>query len=154
MKIVTERTEIAKYLNSYRKYPVIEIDVTDTTDYGIEGPKVLVECKRSDGSSDFIKATADIWEEYGKHTLLITQGSVGITKSFSYLDIREMLSYANAPRLKPESKVVLVITNPQTKKYVVIVLDTGECHRNSLEVLDLEYYNFMTLLEEMKNGKD
>lgn len=152
MRVVTERTEIAKVLNSYREYPVIELDLSNRDSEKIIGPKVLVAYSKNNEPVRYVKANADVWYDEGK--LSITQGAVGIKSSFGYSDIREMLDYANAPILRENSKVVVVVTDSLNKQFFPpVILDLGKVQANSVDVIDLEYKDFTMFFKDYRRER-
>lgn len=123
MRILTERTEIAKAINGHTM-PVITIDLADADHYGLKSQKVLIDNgKFRDGFPYYIKCEVRAYadEKYFK----FSQGGVCLKASFGYYDMEEMLAYRNAPIVKADEDVIIAIIDSKNKvAYKPIVLHT------------------------------
>lgn len=107
MKRLTERTEIATAIN-FKKYPVVTIDVSKRDDYGIVGCPVCVDAGFfRTGEPHYVRATCRVYSDEQK--LTFSSGCVGLSADFGYRDIEEMLEYANAPIIRKDSEMLVVI---------------------------------------------
>lgn len=125
MRMLTERTEIAKAINRH-EMPVIAIDLADADEYGLKSQKVLIDNgKFRDGFPFYIhsevRAYAD--EKYFK----FSQGGTCIKASFGYSDMEEMLAYRNAPIVKADEDVIVVVIDSKKKLvYNPMILHTSK----------------------------
>lgn len=124
MRTITERTEIAKAINGH-KMPVITIDLADKDDYGLRSQKVLIDNGTfEDGFPYYIRAELRAYAD--ERRFKFSQGVVGISASFTYSDMKEMLDYRNAPIVKPDEDVVIAIIDSKEKMALCpIVLHTS-----------------------------
>lgn len=124
MRTITERAEIAKAINGHTM-PVITIDLADADEYGLKSQKVLIDNGTySDGFPYYIRSELRAYSDERK--LKFSHGVVGLSASFTYHDMKEMLEYRNAPVVKPDEDVVIAIINSNDKTaYAPIVLHTG-----------------------------
>lgn len=125
MKVLKERTEIAKAINSH-KMPVITIDLADANEYGLKSEKVLIDNGTfKDGFPWYIHSEVNAYRDEGKFKF--SQGSVGISASFTYYDIKEMLEYRNAPIVKADEDVIIaIIDSKKNQAYAPIILHTSK----------------------------
>ena len=125
MRIITERTEIAKAINGH-KMPVITIDLADADEYGLKSQNVLIDNGTfDDGFPYYIKSEVRAYSD--RKDFLFDSACVGLSASFGYSDIKEMLDYRNAPIVKPDEDVIIVVINSKTKEaYAPIVLHTDK----------------------------
>ena len=119
MKRLTDRTEIAKAIN-FGKYPVIKIDLADRDEYGVKGTKVNIDF----GGEYLIHAEI---RSYNDTKYLQTHQSGTMLKaSIGYNDYIKMLEYANAPTIKADQEIVVVMVNSETKEvYAPAIIKTG-----------------------------
>lgn len=124
MKLLTQRTEIAQAIN-FKQYPVVRINVEDHDDYGVRGTKVCIDNGIfRDGNPYYLRATIRTYnDEKGFH---ITQGGSMLKSSFGYSDIEEMLEWANAPIIKADQEILLVLDSPSVRNAVCMILKTGK----------------------------
>lgn len=124
MKFLTDRHDIAKAIN-FKQYPVIRINLEDKDEYGIKGTKVCIDNgKFRDGSPYYLHAT--IRSYYGESGLHITQGGACLHASFGYSDIKEMLEWANAPIIKPDQDILVVMDMPSIRMANCVILHTSD----------------------------
>jgi hypothetical protein len=138
MKTLKSRTEIAQAIN-FRRYPVVEIDVSDRDDYGIRGTKVLIDNGTfHDGTPFLIQAELRSYND--EQVLKFSAGGFGISSSFGYSDIAEMLDYANAPVIHKDEDILIVPINRKTRTaYAPVILHTGNrVSANCMTPLQLE----------------
>ena len=111
MKKYTDRYEIAKLLN-FNKYPVLELDLATSKpkeDYYkgcYFGGKVRWVKHSPSGENYIWHGNLNYYSDSG---LCITNDSACIKASFGYQDIKEDLEIANAPLIKDDCEVVVVI---------------------------------------------
>ena len=137
MRTLNERTEIATAIN-FHKYPTVRIDVSDKDKYGIKGSKVLIDAGTfNDGSAYLIKATLRTYnDEAGLH---FSSGCVGISSSFGYNDIEEILEYRNVPVIKADEDILVCFVNAESKvAYAPVVLHTGKINNHCSAPLTIE----------------
>jgi hypothetical protein len=143
MKRLTERTEIASAIN-FRKYPVIEIDVSKVDEYGIRGTKVLIDngTFRS-GEPYFVKATLRTYND--ENVLKFSAGGTCLKADFGYSDIEKMLDYANAPIIKADQDILIVMIDRERRvAYKPVVLHTGNrVDANCMTPLTLERFEII-----------
>lgn len=120
MRRLTERTEIAKAIN-FGKYPVIKIDLADRDEHGVKGTKVNIDF----GGEFFIHAKIRSYND--KKYLKISQGGTMLSASTGYSDYIEMLEYANAPTIKADQEIVVVMIDSEKKDvYAPAIIKTGK----------------------------
>lgn len=126
MKLITERSEIAQAIN-YHKMPVITIDIAEADEYGLKSCHVLIDAgKFDDGNPHYVEAEVRAFSDESEFCFHF--GSVACLKaSFGYEDISEMLEWRNAPIVKPDEDVILMIHDSEKKIcYPLMVLHTGK----------------------------
>lgn len=124
MKVLKERTEIAKAING-RKYPVVTIDLAKTDEYGIVSEPVVIDNGTfDDGFPYMIHSEIRCYSDEKNFTF--SSGGVCISNSFGYYDVDEMTAYRNAPVIKPDEDVILVIKDTVNKKCWIIMLHTSK----------------------------
>lgn len=118
------RTEIAKAINGH-KMPVIAIDLADADEYGLKSQKVLIDNGTySDGFPYYIRSELRAYSDERKFKF--SQGVVGLSASFTYYDMKEMLEYRNAPIVKPDEDVIIAIINSKDNTaFSPVVLHTA-----------------------------
>ena len=115
MRTLTERTEIAQAINGH-KMPVITIDLADSDEYGLVSQKVLIDNGTyDDGFPYYIRSEVNAYRDEKKFRF--KQGPVGISSSFTYYDMREMLEYRNAPIVKPDEDVIVAFIDSKMEEY-------------------------------------
>lgn len=128
MKILTERTEIAKAMN-FGKYPVLSIDLVNKIVLGgkvvgYRGCKVNVPWEYQ-GKKYKCACQLDYWLDSDE--LSITSGGCCLHSSFGYSDIVEMVENANLPTLDKKQEFVLVIYNSEKRiSYNPMILETDD----------------------------
>lgn len=125
MRILRDRREIANEIN-IKRTTTVRIDLVDADDYGIKSQVVSIDNGTfKDGTPYLIKAEIRAFADEMKFTF--NGFCTCLSDSFSYYDIEEMVEQANAPIIKPDSDVVLVIVNSRTKEmFAPVVLHTGK----------------------------
>lgn len=125
MKFLNERTEIATAINGH-KMPVITIDLANADDYGLKSEKVLIDNGFfRDGFPYYIHAELRAYADETKFKF--SSGCVGISNSFSYYDMKEMLEYRNAPIVKADEDIIIAIIDSNKKQmYKPIILHTSK----------------------------
>lgn len=126
MKVLRERTEIAKAINGH-KMPVITIDFADADDYGLKSKKVLIDNgKFSDGFPYYIHAEVRAFRDEGKFTF--KQYGTCIHNSFTFHDMEEMLEYRSAPIVKADEDVVIAVIDSKNKQmcYPIVLHTNGK----------------------------
>lgn len=121
---IQNRTEIAKAIN-FGDYPVLTIDIADRDEYGLVGCKVNIDNGYfKTGERYFVRATLRVWKD---EQYLSTSGTNTVLKaSYGYSDVKEMLEWANAPVIKPDQEVLVVITDSNNKcAYDAYIIRTG-----------------------------
>lgn len=107
MKTVSKRTEMASIINGH-KMPAIVIDLVDTTTYGLKSKKVLIDNGTfANGFPFYIKADVRLYTDEKK--FVFTQECSMLKSDFGYSELKEMLDYRNAPIVKADQDVMLVI---------------------------------------------
>lgn len=120
MKTLKERTEIAKAIN-FHKYPVIKIDLADRDEYGVKGTKVNIDF----GGEYFIHAKIRSYSD--TKYLQTSQGATMLSATVSYDDYMEMVEYANAPIIKADQEILIVMINSERKEiYEPVIIKTGK----------------------------
>lgn len=124
MKVLTDRHDIAKAIN-FKQYPVIRINMEDKDEYGIRGTNICIDNGTfRDGSPYYLHATIRTFDdEKGFH---IKQGGTCIHASFGYSDIEKMLAWANAPVVKPDQDILVVMDMPSIRFASCVILHTGD----------------------------
>ena len=124
MKHLTTRTEIANEIN-IKRTPTVVIDLADSDDYGLKSKKVLIDNgKFRDGSPYLIRAEVRAYCDERKFTF--TSHGACLTADFGYSDLVEMAEYANAPVIRKDSDVVIVVLDSNNHKMLApVVLHTG-----------------------------
>ena len=124
MKYLTERTEIAKAING-RKLPVVTVDLTKADEYGIVSEPVVIDNGTfDDGFPYMIHSEIRCYSDAKKFTF--SSGGFGIHSGFGYSDVMEMMEYRNAPIIKADSDVILVIKNSKERHCYIVVLHTSK----------------------------
>ena len=125
MKLLTERTEIAKAMN-FGKYPVLTLNMEDHD--GFEDTTYCIGCNvrvafdtKNHGQ---LHTEGHIYLEGGK--VCISNNAVCIHSDFGYSDVMEMVKWANTPMLHAGQEVVVVFDWPTEKGCVVRMMRVGE----------------------------
>lgn len=124
MTILTKRCDIAAAIN-FKKYPTVAIDVANVDDYGIVGAKVCIDNgKFRDGTPYYVDATLRAFKDTNK--LVFQAYGVGLSDSFNYYDMVNMLSYANAPIIKPNQDILVCLYDSVKRlAFYPVILRTG-----------------------------
>lgn len=125
MKQLTDRSEIAQAIN-FKKYPVITIDLSKTDEYGIVGAPISIDNGffRA-GEPYFIHATLRAFKD--EKVLTFTAEPEYLSASFSYSDMEHILTYSNAPVVKPDQDILVCLINSARQlAYNPIILHTGK----------------------------
>lgn len=124
MKFLAERTEVAKAING-RKCAVVTIDLAKADDYGLVSEPVVIDNGTfDDGFPYMIHSEIRCYCDERKFTF--SSGGFGIHSSFGYSDVMEMLKYRNAPVIKADSDVILVIKDSKNEKCWIRVMHTAK----------------------------
>ena len=125
MKKLTTRTEIAQAIN-FKQYPTITIDLSKRDDYGIAGAPVVIDNgKFSSGEPYYIHATLRAYND--EKNLTFSAGSSYLSDSFSYSDMEEILTYANAPVVKPDQEILICLIDSEKRQaYNPLVVRTSK----------------------------
>lgn len=104
---IKDRVAVAKAIN-FGEYPIITIDLADRDEYGLVGCKVRIDNGTfRTGEPYFVRATIRV---YSDEKVLTTSGAGTYLKAgYGYSDVKEMIEWANAPLIKPDQDVLLVI---------------------------------------------
>lgn len=125
MKLLKDRKEIAREIN-IKRTTTVRIDLADADSYGIKSQKVVIDNGTfSDGIPYRVRAEIRAYADEMKFTF---HGfATCIHSDFGYSDIEEMTEYANAPVIKADSDVVLVIVDSKKRQaYAPCVLHTSK----------------------------
>lgn len=125
MKLITERTEIAKAINGHN-YPVITIDLAEADEYGLKSEKVLINNGTyNDGFPRYIRCEVRAYSD--EKTFEFSQGSCCLSASFGYSDMKEMLEYRNAPIVEADQDVIIAMIDSKKKEaYYPMILHTSK----------------------------
>lgn len=125
MRTLTERTEIATAINGHQM-PVITVDLADSDEYGLVSQKVLIDNGTyNDGFPYYLRSEVRAYSDMRK--LVFSHGAVGISASFTYYDMKEMLDYRNAPIIKPDEDVIVAFIDSRSKTaYSPVILRTDK----------------------------
>lgn len=125
MKQLKDRTEIAKAIN-FGKYPVLTIDLADRDEYGLVGCKVNIDNGTfRTGERYVVRATLRVYRD--EQTFTTSAGCVCLKASYGYSDLAEEIEYAQAPIIKADQDVVIVIMNSKTRTmYYPYLVHTGK----------------------------
>ena len=141
MKILKERTEIAKAMN-FGKYPVIAIDTNNAIEMcgkivGYRGPKVRVPWDYH-GEKLYHVCQVNYW--FDEQNISISCGGIMLKSDFGCSDIIEMAEYANAPILDKNQEFVLVVYNSKKKETCYPILMKTKDYKDitCLDVLSVE----------------
>ncbi len=135
---IMNRTEIAKAIN-FGEYPVLTIDLADRDEYGLVGCKVRIDNGYfKSGERYFVNATLRVYSD--EKYLTLSGENVYLKASYGYSDVKRMLEWANAPVIKPDQEVLIVITDSKNKcAYDAYRIRTGAKVRpNCIEPLTFE----------------
>lgn len=114
MRTLKDRCEIAHEIN-IKRTTTVRIDLADSTEYGLRSQKITIDNGTfKDGTPYMVNAEIRAYCDEMKFTF--SQYGTYLSSSFGYQDIEDMIEYANAPIVKPDSDVVLVIVNSKLKK--------------------------------------
>ena len=124
MKILNTNQEIATAINSH-KTTVVRIDLADADDYGLVSQPVLIDNGTfRDGFPYLIRSEVRAFTDERKFKF--HSGCAYLSDSFGYHDMEELLTYANAPIVKPDSDVILAIVDSKNRQfYKPIIMHTA-----------------------------
>ena len=132
------RTNVAKAVN-FNEYPVLTIDLADTDEYGLVGCKCRIDngSFRS-GDKYFVKATLRAWKD--EKILSLSGHNVCLHASYTYSDVAEMIEWANAPIIKADQDIAVVVHDSGKKEaYSVYIVHTGSrIDANCIEPMKIE----------------
>ena len=125
MKRLTTKTEIAQAIN-FKKYPTITIDLAKRDDYGIAGTPVNIDNGTfPDGEPYYIHAEIRAFND--EKTLTFTSGGSCLSSSFTYSDMEQILTYANAPVVKPDQEILICLIDSEKRQaYNPLVVRTSQ----------------------------
>lgn len=125
MRILNERTEIAKTINGH-EMPVITIDLADSDEFGLVSKNVLIDNGvYGDGFPYYIKSEVRAYSDESKFKF--SQGCFGLSAEFTYSDMVEILEYRNAPIVKADEDVIIAIIDSKERvAYAPMILHTSK----------------------------
>lgn len=118
MKYITDRKEIAKFMNS-GNYPVVQLEIGKCVD-GYEnlfhGSSVNVACTTK--THGVLNAHCELTFERTEENVFpnkieLTSGGCCLKSSFGYNDIMDMMKWANVPTLEAGQEVVVILNNSE-----------------------------------------
>lgn len=153
MKFLTDRQEIARAING-REFPVININLADTDEYGVVGETILIDNGTfRDGFPYMIEADIRLYADTKKWT--IGQGCIGIHKEFGYTDVMKMATRRNAPVIKADEDIILIINNPVKRICYVAQVHTGKrIDPHCIEPLTIVDNDCIFNAEVLRQGKE
>lgn len=120
MKLIKDRQELAQAMN-FGKYPVLNIDLADSDDYGLKGCKVRIDAGTfKDGTPYIITATLRVYRDECK--LTTSADPCGLHADFNYFDYANMVKNAQAPLIKPDQDVVVAVYDSKAKQAFAAIL--------------------------------
>lgn len=142
MRYLKDRKDIASFIHTY---PTILFDVSKRDDYGFKGTKVRIDYHAKDGRFLPIRADIRVYKDTG--CVEICGRAVCLSDSFGYSDLIEMAEFENAPLIKPDSNIVLVVYDSILgQAWSPVVLATGpRVEANCQTPLTLESLDVYTL---------
>ena len=124
MRFLTDREEIATTITG-RECAVVTIDLADADEFGLVSEPVVVDKGTyNDGFPRMARGHIRCYTDAKK--FVFHEGVCGISASFGYYDVVEMAEYRNAPVIRKDSDVVLVVKDSRVKACWVVVLHTGK----------------------------
>lgn len=121
-KFYTDRTEIAKAING-RKMPVVTIDLVEADEYGLKSEPVVIDFGTFDDGFPWMKkAKIRMYADEKKFTF--SAGGACITNDFGYSDVMDMLEVRNAPVIKPDEDVLIVVKDSVNRECYIFELHT------------------------------
>lgn len=125
MKMLNTKQEIATAINSH-KTTVVRIDLADADDYGLKSQPILIDNGTfRDGFPYLIRSKIRAFTDERKFTFC--SGCTCLSNSFGYHDMEELLTYANALIVKPDSDVILAIVDSKKRQaYKPIIMHTAK----------------------------
>lgn len=137
MRLLSERTEIAKVLN-FGKYPVLTLDMTDNGDKSYrEGCDVKVACKTKTHGT--LYAHGKLYIEDGH--IRVSNGGACVKASFGYSDVMDMARWANVPTIEEGQDVVVIYDFKDTKSCIVEILKVGKTDLHCMVACELNRYD-------------
>lgn len=124
MKLLTNRYEIADAIN-IKRLPTVRVDLADADEYGLVSQKVLIDNGHfNDGTPYLIRSEIRAYSDERKWTF--SSYGTTLSSSFTYEDMENMVTYANAPVIKPDTDIVLaVVDSSKRKMFCPVILHTG-----------------------------
>ena len=110
---------------NYDQLPTVRIDLADADEYGLKSQTVRIDNGHfSDGMPYYIKAEIRVYCDEQKFTF--SSFGACLDNSFGYYDMEEMMTFANAPIIKPDSDVLICVVNSETREvYKPCILHTS-----------------------------
>ena len=125
MKTLKDRREIANEIN-VKRTTAVRIDLADADEYGLKSQKVLIDNGTFNNGHPYL-VRSEIRAYCDEMKFTFKGFCTCLSNSFGYSDIEEMVEYANAPVIKPDSDVVLVIVDSKKRQaYAPCVLHTSK----------------------------
>lgn len=129
MKYLTERKQIAQAMN-FGRYPVLRIDL-ETPQQGWDdcfaGDKVMVDAGSSEGRGDYVRCQLHKFGDEPKRYTVMPE-PLFLDSSFGYTDVKEMLTWAQAPVIRPEETVIVIEDFPKKKICRVHKMKVSKCN--------------------------
>ena len=133
MKTLNNRQEITTAIN-FHKYPIVKIDLAEKDSYGVKGTKVNIDF----GKDYYLHATIRMYDDEPSKFYVKQNGSM-VSATCGYSDYMEMVEFANAPIIKANQEILLIIVDSSKKTMIPVVVNTSEkvyphC-QNPLEII-------------------
>lgn len=115
MKTLKTKREIATEIN-IKGTTTVRLDLAERDDFGLISQKIRIDKGFfSDGTPNYDRATIRAFSD--RKQFVFHNAFAGISAELTYFDIEEMIAYANAPIVRPDSDVVLVIVDSRLGGY-------------------------------------
>ena len=115
MRTLKTKREIATEIN-IKGTTTVRLDLAERNRSGLMSQKIRIDKGfYSDGTPKYARATIRAFSDRKKFTF--HNAFVGISAELTYFDMEEMVAYANAPIVKPDTDIVLVIVDSKLGKY-------------------------------------
>lgn len=157
MKTFTDRYEIAKLLN-FGKYPVLALDLAKDKLADFEGcyygQKVgWWEENRRTGDKYLWHGNLGYWGDTKQ--LSISSDNACLKASFGYQDVAEDLANAQAPVIKENSPVVIIIHDSKKRVACVCLADIGKInnHCQTATTIEGDWQQVIKKIEETQNDE-
>ncbi len=126
MEILRESKQFCPVIN-FREMLVVHIDIASRDEYGPKGAPVLINNGYFKNSGNRYLIRAELRAYNDNDYFQFVQYATGISSSFTYHDMEEVLRYANAPVIEPGKKFLLVVTDSAKRRvFNPVVLKAGE----------------------------